>query len=139
MGGASGAGIGAALLGPAGGYLGGAMGAAMGKALQAAREAGVQTTDHLVSQALLNPTLMRVLLSKATPQNQVSLMTALGNQLRRVSLVSAVQAGNQQDQGQPDQGHPTSQRFAVRQNDLAAVARPGAASYAAAPRNTLTR
>ena len=69
LGGASGAGIGNMLLGPAGGYLGGAMGAAMGKALQAAREAGIQTTDHLVSQALLNPALMQVLLSKATPQN----------------------------------------------------------------------
>jgi len=132
LGGASGAGIGTAILGPAGGYVGGAMGAAMGKALQAAREAGVQTTDHLVSQALLNPALMRVLLAKATPQNQVSMMTALGNQLRRVSLVSAVQAGNQQDQGQP-----ASQRFAVRQNDLVPVVMPGGASYAAAPRNTL--
>jgi hypothetical protein len=134
LGGASGAGIGTALLGPAGGYVGGAMGAAMGKALQAAREAGVQTTDHLVSQALLNPALMRVLLSKASPQKQVSLVTALGNQLRRVSLVSAVQSGNQQDQGQT-----TNQRFAVRQNDLVPVLTPGAASYAAAPRNALTR
>jgi hypothetical protein len=134
LGGASGAGIGTALLGPVGGYVGGAMGAAMGKALQAAREAGVQTTDHLVSQALLNPALMRVLLSKATPQNQVSLMTALGNQLRQVLLVSAVQSGGQQDQGQT-----ANQRFAVRQNDLAVLARPGTASYAAAPRNALTR
>ena len=81
---------------------------------------------------------MRVPLTKATPQNQVLMMTALGNQLRRVSLVSAVQSGNRQDQGQPDQPRPVCQRFAVRQNDLAAVARPGAASYAT-PMNGLMR
>jgi hypothetical protein len=74
--------------------------AAMGKALQAARKAGIQTMDHLVSQALLNPALMRVLLSKATPQNQVTLTTALCNQLRWVSLVSAAQTGSGQDQRQ---------------------------------------
>ncbi len=75
---------------------------------------------------------MRVLLTKATPANQASLMGALASRLRQASLVSATQAGNQQDQGQPDQPRPASQRFAVRQNDLAAVARPGAASYATA-------
>jgi len=90
------------------------------------------TLDHPVSQALLNPALMRVLLTKVTPQNQASLMGALASRLRQVSLVSATQAGNQQGQGQPDQPRPAGQRFAVRQNDLAAVARPGAASYATA-------
>jgi len=134
LGGASGAGIGTALLGPAGGYVGGAVGAAMGKALQAAREAGVQTTDHLVSQALLNPALMRVLLTKATPENQVSMMTALGNQLRRMSLVSAVQGPAQDDQRR-QQAAPA---FAVQHNDLARLA-PRAASYAGPPVNSLLR
>lgn len=46
-------------------------------------------------------------------------------------VAKAGAAGNRQDQGQPDQPRPASQRFAVRQNDLAPVARPGAASYAA--------
>ncbi len=46
-------------------------------------------------------------------------------------VANAGAADNQQDQGQPDQPRPASQRFAVRHNDLAAVARPGAASYAA--------
>jgi len=54
----------------------------------------------------LDPTLMRVLLAKATPQNQASLMGTLGVLLRRVSLVSAAQAGNRQDQGQPDSRRP---------------------------------
>jgi len=119
--------------------VGAGMGGAVGKALQAARDAGIRNTDHLVSQALLDPALMRVLLAKATPQNQASLMGTLASQLRQVSLVSAVQAGNQQDQGQPDQPRPASQRFAVRQNDLAPVARPGAVSYAAASPNALMR
>lgn len=53
-------------------------------------------------------------------------------------VAKAGAADNRQDQGQPDQPRPASQRFAVQQNDLAAVARPGAASYATAP-NALTR
>ncbi len=57
----------------------------------------------------------------------------VGGAVGKASLVSATQAGNRQGQGQPDQPRPASQRFAVRQNDLAAVARPGAASYATAP------
>ncbi len=136
LGGATGAGIGTALLGPAGGYVGGAMGAAMGKAMQAAREAGIQTTDHLVSQALLNPALMRVLLTKATPQNQVSLTTALGNQLRRVSLVSAVQPGSGQDQQRQRQA--AAPAFAVRRNDLSPLA-SRAASHTGQPVNSLLR
>jgi len=66
-------------------------------------------------------------------------MDNLGSRLLPVSLVSATQSGGQQDQGQPDQPRPAIQRFAVRQNDLAALARPGTASYAPAPRNTLAR
>jgi len=66
-------------------------------------------------------------------------MDNLGSRLLPVSLVSATQSGGQQDQGQPDQPRPAIQRFAVRQNDLVPVLTPGAASYAAAPRNALTR
>ncbi len=139
VGGGPGAAIGSAIAGPLGATVGAGMGGAVGKALQAARDAGIRNTDHLVSQALLDPALIRVLLAKATPQNQASLMGTLASRLRQVSLVSAVQAGNQQDQGQPDQPRPASQRFAVRQNDLAPVARPGAVSYAAASPNALMR
>ncbi len=53
-------------------------------------------------------------------------------------VANAGAADNRQDQGQPDQPRPASQRFAVRQHDLAAVARPGVASYAA-PMNGLMR
>lgn len=78
LGGATGARIGTALLRRAGGYLGGMAGATMGKALQAAYETSIETTDRLVNQVLLNPVLMRVLLSKATPQNQVTLLNGRG-------------------------------------------------------------
>jgi len=66
-------------------------------------------------------------------------MGDLGLRLLRMSLVSAGWYGSQPGQDQPDQPLPAIQRFAVRQNDLAALARPGTASYAAAPRNSLTR
>ena len=101
------------------------------------RGAGIQTTDHLVGQALLNPVLMRVLLSKATPQTQVSLMTALGNQLRRVSLVSAVQTPISRDQ-QQQQRQAAVPAFVVRHNDLVPQT-PRAASYAGPQANTLLR
>ena len=100
------------------------------------READVQTTDHLVSQALLNLALMQVLLSKATPQNQVLLMTALGNQLRRVSLVSAVQPSISQDQQQQRQS--AAPAFAGRFNDLEQMA-PRAASRVGPLTNALLR
>lgn len=137
LGGATGAGIGSALAGPVGGYVGSMAGGAMGKVLQAAREAGIHNTDHLVSQALLNPALMKVLLTKATPQNQATLMGGLAAQLRRVSLVSAVQPGISRDQ-QQQQRQAAAPAFAVRHNDLAAVS-PGAASYARRPVNSLLR
>ena len=110
------------------------MGAALGKAVQVAREADIQNTDHRVSQALLSPALMKMLLTKATPQNQASLMTALGGQFRRVSLVSAVQPGLSRDQ----QRQAAAPAFAVRRNDLAPLA-PRAASYTGQPVNSLLR
>ncbi len=66
-------------------------------------------------------------------------MGDLGLRPLQISLVSAEQSGSQPDQGQPDQPRLAIQRFAVWQNDLATLARPGTASYAAAPRNSLTR
>jgi hypothetical protein len=66
-------------------------------------------------------------------------MGDLGLRLLQMPLVSAARFVSQPDQGQPDQPRPAIQRLAVRQNDLAVLARPGTASYAAAPRNALTR
>ena len=92
VGGSAGASIGTFVAGPAGGVVGGLLGAATGKAIQAAREAGIQNVDHLVAQAMLNPSLARVLLSKVTPKNEPALMSALADQLRKVSLVPATRA-----------------------------------------------
>ena len=77
---------------------------------------------------------MRVLLAKATPQNQVSLMDTLASRLRQVSLVSAVQGPAQDDQRR----RQASPAFAVQHNDLARLA-PHAASYAGPPVNSLVR
>jgi hypothetical protein len=90
--------------GPVGGSIGSAVGGAAGAAIQALREAGIQNVDHLVSQALINPALMRTLMTKATESNTPALMANLASQVRRLSLVSATrQAG----QPEPDQRPPT--------------------------------
>jgi len=135
VGGGPGAAIGSAIAGPLGATVGAGMGGAVGKALQAARDAGIRNTDHLVSQALLDPALMRVLLAKATPQNQASLMGTLASRLRQVSLVSAVHHEPAQDDQRRQQAAPA---FAVQHNDLARPA-SRAASYAGPPVNLLLR
>ena len=74
--------------------------AAFGTAIQAPREAGIQNVDHLVTQAMLNPALARVLLTKVTPQNETMLAVSLKSQLGRLSLVSTSQ---QQDRNKSAQ------------------------------------
>ncbi len=108
--------VGGPVLGAAGATVGTLLGRAGGRIVQGMREAGLQNVDHLVSQALLNPALMRTLMTTVTPQNQASLMAGLGSQLRRMSLVSAVQNGQRQ------------QGAAAPQNDLAPPAPFGTAS-----------
>ena len=100
LGGGSGATIGSMLFGPSGAVAGGLVGSIVGKAFQASREAGIKTVDDLTMQAMLNPAIARVLMTKVTPQNQASLMSALATQLRRISLVGGVIAGNNQQPSQ---------------------------------------
>ena len=57
--------------------------------------------DDLVSQALINPALMKTLMTKATPANTPALMGNLASQLRRLSLVSAANNAQPQQQAQP--------------------------------------
>jgi hypothetical protein len=95
--GAGGAIVGSQLGGVTGAAIGGVTGI-MARAMQAAREAGIQNVDHLVTQAMLNPALARVLLTKVTPKNEASLTGALVSQLKRLSLVSMSQGGQGQEQ-----------------------------------------
>lgn len=132
LGGVSGAGVGSFIAGPIGATVGSMAGAAVGKAVQAAREAGLQNVDNLVSQALLNPSLMRLLLSKSTPANTPSLMTNLAAQLRPLSLVSAVRGAQPQQQDRPAQ-HLGFRGLAPRQNTLASL--PAVAAMRPQPQN----
>lgn len=70
---------------------------------------------------------MQTLLARATPQNQASLLAALGAQMRRVSLVSAAQSNGSQNQRQAPQG------ASLKLNSLAGLADfragRGAAAY----------
>ncbi len=97
------------------------MGAGAGAAaVQAMRQAGIRNVDHLVSQALLNPALMRSLMAKVTPQNQASLMSGLAAQVGRLSLVSAAQSGQRQQFTAPSQNSlmPTGPAASSRGNAL---------------------
>jgi len=94
----TGASVGSFVAGPIGASVGSVAGAAVGKALQAAREAGLQNVDNLVSQALLNPALMKTLLAKATPANTPSLTANLAAQLRPLALVTAARGPDPQQQ-----------------------------------------
>ena len=70
------------------------------------------------------------------PQNQVSMMIALGNQLRRVSLLSVARSGSTHDQQQ--QQRQAAPAFALRHNDLSPLG-SRAVSYAGQPVNSLLR
>ncbi len=61
---------------------------ALGKAIQAARQAGIDNVAHLTTEAMLNPTLAKILMAKVTPQNEGTIMASLTAQLRRMSLVA---------------------------------------------------
>ena len=90
-----GGGIGFAVGGPIGGSIGGTLGGLAGKALQSVREAGVSNIEHLKTEALLNPELFKLLMTKVSRQNESRVLNSFTDQMRRVSLVGAVQATNQ--------------------------------------------
>ncbi len=125
LGGSIGATVGS-LAGPAGTFIGSITGAAIGKAAQAAREAGLKNVDQLVSQALLNPALMRTLMAKATPTNRSALMGNLASQLGRLSLVTAQRGSFGQSDQQPERSLP--------RNSLLAPARGGSEPLQPVPR-----
>lgn len=102
-GGGVGSAIGAAVAGPAGAAFGGSVGSLAGQAVQSMREAGIKNVDHLVAQALLNPALMRTLMTTATAKNTSNLMGALTSQVRRLSLVSAARGYDDQQRTQQQQ------------------------------------
>lgn len=113
---AVGGGIGFAVGGPIGGSIGGTLGGLAGKALQSAREAGVQNIEHLKTEALLNPELFKLLMTKVSRQNESRVLNSFTDQMRRVSLVGAVQATNQQPASAPTRPAMPPQAWPMARN-----------------------
>jgi len=118
-------------------YLGGPLGAALGgvvgtapvvaRAMANARAAGIASVDDLVREAMLNPELARVLLTKVTPSNKASLGDALVRVLGRASVLPPLS-----DKGK--QMPPAGQPFGASRNPLLDLAAVG---QVATPRNPL--
>ena len=105
--GAAGGGIGYML----GGIEGGAAGAYISKSLAGSlhsivhgmKAAHIEKVDDLVTEALLNPGLMNVLLARITPKNEKSIGGMLATQLGRIAVMKAAQASVAGQQGTPGQ------------------------------------
>jgi hypothetical protein len=95
------AGLGGYLLGGVHGAIEGTGAYAMGKsALDAMKRAGIERTDQLLTEALLNPELTRTLLMKATPGNRVFIAQRLGSQLGTLAAEAGAQAAGERQRQQ---------------------------------------
>lgn len=82
-----------------GAQLGGAAGFAAAHLLQTMREAGVNRVDELVTKAILNPPVMRDLLSRVPPQGNPQSVLSLGRALRATVTSGTVAALASQNSG----------------------------------------
>ena len=75
--------------------VGGTVGTLAGKVASSLKAVSIATVDGLVKEAMLQPGLARVLLSKVTPETAPNLGRALVATLRRSAVMEAapVQAG----------------------------------------------
>jgi hypothetical protein len=94
--GVGGAAIGYMFGGLRGGAEGLALGAGVKRAMDNFKAAGIQKTDQLLTEALLNPDLARSLLMKATPANRPFIAAKLNASLGRII---GAQVGMQADEG----------------------------------------
>ncbi len=113
-----GSGTGAAIGGSAGGALfgvpgamvgasiGGGAGTLAGKVASSLKAANINTVDELVKEAMLNPALARVLLTRAAPETASNVGQALAATLRRSTLTGAVTGAGQADASRPRQASP---------------------------------
>jgi len=93
----AGGGLGAAVAGPTGAIIGGAA----GSAVTGLRAAGVGQVDQLVTEAMLNPALMRTLLTATDAAGRPAIMKSLGMQLGRLAVNGTIQ-GEAAQQRQPN-------------------------------------
>jgi hypothetical protein len=72
---------------------------AVGKsAVNALRRAGIERTDQLLTEALLNPELAKTLLMKSTPGNRVFIAQRLGSQLGTLAGSAGAEATGERQQ-----------------------------------------
>jgi hypothetical protein len=71
------------------------------KALDAMTRAGVERTDQLLTEALLNPELARTLLMKATPGNRPFIAQRLSSQLGSLAAVGGTSAAGEGQSSNP--------------------------------------
>ena len=83
---------------------GGTVGTLAGKVASGLKAVSIATVDGLVKEAMLQPGLARVLLSKVTPETAPNLGRALVATLRRSAVMEAA----------PVQAGPITQRLARR-------------------------
>jgi hypothetical protein len=108
------AGLAGYLLGGFHGAVEGTGGYTMGKAaLDAMRRSGIERTDQLLTEALLNPELARALLMKASPGNRPFIAQRLASQLGTLAAVSGAEAANQNRATKPGQVGSVSARRSV--------------------------
>jgi hypothetical protein len=104
------AGLGGYLLGGVHGAIEGTGGYTLARgAVDALKRAGIERTDQLLTEALLNPELAKTLLMKASPENRVFIAQRLGSHLGTLATSAGVQAaGERRGSDKPAQVAPIS-------------------------------
>ncbi len=71
----------------------------MGSAMTGLRSAGIGRVDQLVTEAMLNPALMRTLLTHVDAASRPAALRTLGRQVGRIASISAGQGVTAQRRG----------------------------------------
>ena len=118
-----------------GGSLGGAVGTLAGKVANSMKAANIATVDGLVREAVLNPGLAHVLLSRVTPETAPNVGQALAATLRRSIVMGAAMGAGQADKPSASRRPPAT--VSVPYAPMNALAGLGSAHLAPARTNAL--
>ncbi len=113
----------------AGAYISKTLASSMHSIVHGMKAAHIEKVDDLVTEAMLNPGLMNVLLARIGPKNEKSIGGTLATQLGRIGVMKAAQAavaGQSSTSGQKTQPAPSGTRLGSnapmgRLNQLAAL------------------
>jgi hypothetical protein len=81
--------------GAVGGPIGSAAGSALGGVVSSMRRAGFSRAEEIITQAMLDPAMARMLLMKATPENDRRVAVGLARRLSRIGAVGAMQGDSE--------------------------------------------